>query len=200
MPIWFCKNCKATRASNRCEKCGASLSMLSEETVSISDSNPLDTVHTQTIPFVLATPLIKIPDQIVKSEETLNKNPSHLPSLYTMAKWHHSKGELSTAKSYLKTILSLSENHIEATKLIADIFFKLNQFKSAILSLKKLSRLTPDNYLVFLNLGLCYIHRNDLKSAESVLQKAEELCPTQSKDFLLIQNTIKEIKKRGLMN
>jgi tetratricopeptide (TPR) repeat protein len=105
----------------------------------------------------------------------LDYNPYN-PSIYlSLARLEVTQNKLPEALKYVGAALQLKQNYIDAIFLLSQIQVNQGQIKDAIISVQYATNITPDNPLLYFQLGLLHYNDKNYKSAADSFTSALKL-------------------------
>ena len=116
-----------------------------------------------------------------KAGEALNDaikyDKEHTEAIMELAKLCVKANDLSNAQQNALKLLTIDENNIEASLLIADIMFRKTEYKAAVYHLQQMLIKTPDNYEVLCRLVSVLWRSGTLTDAREFIRRARRSSP-----------------------
>jgi tetratricopeptide (TPR) repeat protein len=112
-----------------------------------------------------------------------NKQPDRFNELFRQGTSLLHQGNVNEAVPLLQQAHELDPSHVDAGINLAGAYILSKQFKSAVAVLEPLRRMTPDNAMIWTNLGAAYLGNPILATAEqqqqaiTAFEKALEIDP-----------------------
>ncbi len=120
-------------------------------------------------------------DNAMKSYASASSlNPSNPSIFLSAAQLEVAMRKPAEAKNFIGKALQVKSNYSDAVFLLAQIQVAENSTKAAVDTLLYLAQITPDNPVIYFQLGLLYYNANDNQSTILALSKAVELNPQYS--------------------
>lgn len=108
---------------------------------------------------------------IIECEDTIKYEPDNIEARYYLATRYYSLFSFEKASEYFHEILALNAVEVRALKGLADIYICKKAYKTALNYLKKAEQIDA-NALVLENLGIVYVHLDNVKKAINYFLKA----------------------------
>lgn len=117
--------------------------------------------------------------------KTLELEPNDPMTYFNLGMTYEGKKDYTRALEYLGKSLAIDSTSINTRSRMANIYYGLGEFKTAILLNQDIIRISPNEALPYVNLGNYYIFQRDTVNGIRFYEKAVELgAPPDASNFL----------------
>ena len=130
--------------------------------------------------------------------EAFKRNPSNPELPLLLAQLEINKGDVETARLYIRNSLSLKGDHAPAYLLLARLEISQNNIEGAVASAEKLSSLDPTNATIHFEIGSLKYSAGDYEGAKASFSKALELSPDYANAKYYLALSLRKLGQTGL--